>query len=188
MQWVMDAGTAPASPPSVNADADASSPHPISLPGTRYVISVHGPLRHAFWPQALATSTPKSPIRTCKPSLRPNPPNSSLPQPPIMPPKSRIHQLAPPPAGYVPPPPKPATTTTSKPAARSTSSKLGSSATAQEVLEDVWSKYVKNTPQRVKLLDSFMAFLVVVGALQFVYCCIVGNFVRCPPSPCFLLL
>jgi hypothetical protein len=94
----------------------------------------------------------------------------------IMPPKSRIYQLAPPPEGYVPPPPKPASTTP-KQASKSTSSKLGSSATAQEVLEDVVSKYVKNTPQRVKLLDTFMAFLVVVGALQFVYCCIVGNFV-----------
>jgi len=40
----------------------------------------------------------------------------------------------------------------------------------------VWDKYVQRTPQRVKLLDSFMAFLVVVGALQFVYCVIVGNY------------
>jgi oligosaccharyltransferase complex subunit epsilon len=41
----------------------------------------------------------------------------------------------------------------------------------------VWDKYVQRTPQRVKLLDSFMVFLVVVGALQFVYCVIVGNYV-----------
>jgi hypothetical protein len=37
---------------------------------------------------------------------------------------------------------------------------------------------VTKTPQRVKLLDTFMAFLVVVGALQFLYVVIVGNFVR----------
>lgn len=49
---------------------------------------------------------------------------------------------------------------------------------AQEIVQDVWSKYVNKTPQRVKLLDSFMLFLVVVGVLQFVYCLIVGNFVR----------
>lgn len=36
---------------------------------------------------------------------------------------------------------------------------------------------MNKTPQRVKLLDAFMAFLAVVGALQFVYCVIVGNFV-----------
>lgn len=33
------------------------------------------------------------------------------------------------------------------------------------------------TPQRTKLVDTFMAFLVVVGVLQFVYCVIAGNFV-----------
>ena len=33
------------------------------------------------------------------------------------------------------------------------------------------------TPQRVKLIDVFMLFLAVVGAFQFFYCVIVGNFV-----------
>ncbi|KAF2786404.1 defender against death DAD protein, partial [Melanomma pulvis-pyrius CBS 109.77] len=67
------------------------------------------------------------------------------------------------------------TTTSAKPAPKSTS-KPGSSTNASDILQGVWDKYVHKTPQRVKLLDSFMAFLVVVGALQFVYCCIVGNF------------
>lgn len=31
-------------------------------------------------------------------------------------------------------------------------------------------------------MDSFMVFLVVVGVLQFVYCMIVGNFVRIHPE------
>ncbi|PVI08283.1 defender against death DAD protein [Periconia macrospinosa] len=47
---------------------------------------------------------------------------------------------------------------------------------AQKIAQGVWSNYVKKTPQRVKLLDSFMLFLVAVGALQFLYCLIVGNF------------
>ncbi|KAJ4345504.1 oligosaccharyltransferase complex subunit epsilon [Didymosphaeria variabile] len=47
---------------------------------------------------------------------------------------------------------------------------------AQEIVQGVWNKYVEKTPQRTKLLDSFMVFLVVVGVLQFVYCLIVGNF------------
>lgn len=37
--------------------------------------------------------------------------------------------------------------------------------------------YQKNTPQRTKLIDVFMAFLVVVGALQFLYCVLAGNYV-----------
>jgi len=44
------------------------------------------------------------------------------------------------------------------------------------VLNNLWKNYVESTPQRVKLIDVFMAFLVVVGALQFVYCVIAGNY------------
>ena len=36
---------------------------------------------------------------------------------------------------------------------------------------------MKSTPQRVKLIDVFMAFLVLVGGLQFLYCVIGGNYV-----------
>lgn len=36
---------------------------------------------------------------------------------------------------------------------------------------------MEKTPQRTKLIDVFMAFLVVVGVLQFVYCILVGNYV-----------
>lgn len=60
---------------------------------------------------------------------------------------------------------------TSKPTARSSND-------AQAIVEGVWSNYVNRTPQRVKLLDTFMAFLIVVGVLQFVYCVIAGNYVR----------
>lgn len=41
----------------------------------------------------------------------------------------------------------------------------------------MYRNYLAKTDQRTKLLDAFMAFLVVVGALQFVYCVIGGNFV-----------
>ena len=43
----------------------------------------------------------------------------------------------------------------------------------------IWDSYLKSTPQRVKLIDVFMAFLVVVGGLQFVYCVLAGNYVSC---------
>lgn len=44
-------------------------------------------------------------------------------------------------------------------------------------MQQLWSSYLKNTPQRVKLIDAFMGFLVVVGGLQFLYCLVVGNYV-----------
>ncbi|KAH6659928.1 DAD family-domain-containing protein [Truncatella angustata] len=36
--------------------------------------------------------------------------------------------------------------------------------------------YQKNTPQRTKLIDVFMVFLVAVGGLQFLYCILAGNY------------
>lgn len=58
------------------------------------------------------------------------------------------------------------------------SSKSASNQSAQQIALGVWQDYLDTTPQRTKLIDVFMAFLVVVGALQFVYCVIVGNYVR----------
>ncbi|MDI1488289.1 MAG: oligosaccharyltransferase complex subunit epsilon [Ramalina farinacea] len=55
-------------------------------------------------------------------------------------------------------------------------SKSSSATTTRDVLHDLWSRYTATTPQRTKLLDTFMAFLVVVGALQFVYCVVAGNY------------
>jgi hypothetical protein len=43
---------------------------------------------------------------------------------------------------------------------------------------NVVAHYLDTTPQRTRLLDAFMAFLVAVGALQFVYCVLAGNYVR----------
>ncbi|KAI4120818.1 MAG: hypothetical protein LQ347_007022 [Umbilicaria vellea] len=55
-------------------------------------------------------------------------------------------------------------------------SSFSNSQSAQEILLGVWNNYLKSTPQRVKLIDVFMAFLVVVGGLQFVYCVVAGNY------------
>ena len=41
----------------------------------------------------------------------------------------------------------------------------------------MWENYKNSTAQRVKLLDAFMGFLVVVGGLQFAYCVVGGNYV-----------
>jgi len=47
----------------------------------------------------------------------------------------------------------------------------------EQVVGTVWNHYLEDTPQRTKLIDAFMAFLVVVGALQFLYCVLAGNYV-----------
>ena len=46
-----------------------------------------------------------------------------------------------------------------------------------EIMQGVWDAYVDKTPQRTKLVDVFMAFLVFVGGVQFVYCVLAGNYV-----------
>ncbi|KAF2001196.1 defender against death DAD protein [Amniculicola lignicola CBS 123094] len=65
--------------------------------------------------------------------------------------------------------PKPSSSSTKKPGS-------GGAYDAQDIVLGIWNKYVEKTPQRVKLLDTFMGFLVVVAVLQFLYCIIVGNF------------
>ncbi|KAL8862786.1 MAG: hypothetical protein Q9178_000728 [Gyalolechia marmorata] len=62
---------------------------------------------------------------------------------------------------------------------KSSSSSIQSSSSSnnpQVILQQLWSNYLRRTPQRVKLIDVFMGFLVVVGVLQFVYCVLVGNY------------
>jgi len=68
-------------------------------------------------------------------------------------------------------------TSTSKKAPSSTSG-VKSTQDVQQIVQGIWTNYMQKTPQRVKLIDAFMAFLVVVGGLQFVYCVIAGNYVR----------
>ena len=69
---------------------------------------------------------------------------------------------------------EPATVAATTPATPSKSQSLR----WDRVISDVVSHYVKTTPQRTKLIDVFMAYLAVVGAIQFLYCILAGNFVR----------
>ncbi|KAG9248871.1 DAD family-domain-containing protein [Calycina marina] len=57
-----------------------------------------------------------------------------------------------------------------------TTSKSNAKKSPQDIALDIWQNYRETTPQRMKLIDTFMAFLVLVGMLQFVYCILVGNF------------
>ncbi|OAA64809.1 Defender against death DAD protein [Cordyceps fumosorosea ARSEF 2679] len=60
-------------------------------------------------------------------------------------------------------------------AKRSPTTKSG--ATSWDVVfQNIYTHYLKETTQRTKLIDVFLAFLVVVGALQFAYCVLAGNY------------
>ncbi|RYP76100.1 hypothetical protein DL771_001924 [Monosporascus sp. 5C6A] len=64
------------------------------------------------------------------------------------------------------------------PAAKSSSTKTSEARGGgiHQTVHSIVRHYQKTTPQRTKLLDAFMAFLAVVGALQFAYCILMGNF------------
>lgn len=47
-----------------------------------------------------------------------------------------------------------------------------------KVLQNIYQYYMNETPQRTKLIDVFLVFIAVVGALQFLYCILAGNYVR----------
>lgn len=83
-----------------------------------------------------------------------------------------------------PPPSAQATTVASSTSGSSTplpSKKSNNNQSAQEIAVSIWQNYLDTTPQRTKLIDIFMAFLVLVGGIQFLYCVIAGNYVswRC---------
>ncbi|RMY69039.1 hypothetical protein D0863_06711 [Hortaea werneckii] len=63
-----------------------------------------------------------------------------------------------------------------KPAAANTPNSIKNAQDVQQIGFAVWNNYMDTTPQRTKLLDSFMAFLIVVAGIQFLYCLIAGNF------------
>ncbi|POR36175.1 Dolichyl-diphosphooligosaccharide--protein glycosyltransferase subunit OST2 [Tolypocladium paradoxum] len=74
-------------------------------------------------------------------------------------------------AGSVPKPSKPSSTS----AATSTAGR-GGAANWDPALQNIYQYYMKETPQRTKLIDAFLFFLAVVGALQFLYCILAGNY------------
>jgi oligosaccharyltransferase complex subunit epsilon len=86
--------------------------------------------------------------------------------------------------GSVPPAATTTTTTTATP--RPVLAKAAGVASWDKVLQNIYDYYMKETPQRTKLIDVFLAFIAVVGALQFVYCILAGNYVSSPPhgNPC----
>ncbi|PHH75364.1 hypothetical protein CDD82_4475 [Ophiocordyceps australis] len=62
------------------------------------------------------------------------------------------------------------TATVSKPLSRT------GGTSCNQVLQNIVDYYLRETPQRIKLVDVFLFFLVLVGALQFLYCVLAGNY------------
>ncbi|KAL2871070.1 putative oligosaccharyl transferase subunit Dad1 [Aspergillus lucknowensis] len=53
---------------------------------------------------------------------------------------------------------------------------LSANSSVSEIAFHVWHQYLTTTSQRTLLLDAFMAFLVLVGGVQFAYCVLAGNY------------
>lgn len=98
---------------------------------------------------------------------------------------SKKQQVAPPIVGTKTASPGRATSSTTT--TSSTSSNTPASSTLQKnarvdataystIVNDVWSSYQHSTPQSLKLIDVFLAFLMFTGATQFAYCLLVGNY------------
>ncbi|KAF9434084.1 hypothetical protein BGZ76_008567 [Entomortierella beljakovae] len=52
----------------------------------------------------------------------------------------------------------------------------------QSAISSLVSSYVKGTPKSLKLIDSYMVYVLLTGIIQFVYVCIAGTF----PNNAFL--
>ncbi|KAF8520085.1 DAD/Ost2, partial [Gautieria morchelliformis] len=48
--------------------------------------------------------------------------------------------------------------------------------TTQSPIEALWISYNATTPSRLKLIDSFLVFILLSGAFQFLYCILVTNY------------
>ncbi|SPN96984.1 related to apoptotic cell death regulator DAD1 [Cephalotrichum gorgonifer] len=62
------------------------------------------------------------------------------------------------------------------PAALPKQSSQSASVKWDRVVYDVVAHYNKTTPQRTKLIDLFMVYLLVVAAIQLIYCVVVGDY------------
>eukprot|EP01087_Luapelamoeba_hula_P000265 TRINITY_DN10177_c0_g1_i1.p2 TRINITY_DN10177_c0_g1~~TRINITY_DN10177_c0_g1_i1.p2 ORF type:complete len:110 (+),score=20.12 TRINITY_DN10177_c0_g1_i1:66-395(+) len=47
---------------------------------------------------------------------------------------------------------------------------------ASGLVNEFWSEYKQRTPARLKLIDSFLAYVMFTGIVQFVYVALVGTF------------
>jgi oligosaccharyltransferase complex subunit epsilon len=70
-------------------------------------------------------------------------------------------------------PPKASSTASTTSKGSTTASAVKSSPNA---ISSLWKAYLDETPARLKLIDAFLFFLMLSGAIQFVYCVLISNF------------
>lgn len=51
-----------------------------------------------------------------------------------------------------------------------------SSLSVFSVVKSFWDDYRSKTPQRLKIVDAYLAYIMVTGIVQFAYCALVGTF------------
>ncbi len=51
-----------------------------------------------------------------------------------------------------------------------------SSPAVSQVVSDLWKRYASETPERLKIVDAYLLYILLTGIAQFVYCCLVGTF------------
>lgn len=44
------------------------------------------------------------------------------------------------------------------------------------VVTKFYGTYMSSTPNRLKIVDSYLLYILLTGIIQFVYCCLVGTF------------
>nr|CAG4645964.1 EOG090X0KAT [Lynceus sp. MCZ IZ 141354] len=44
------------------------------------------------------------------------------------------------------------------------------------VLIKFWEDYNASTPKKLKMIDSYLFYVLLTGIIQFIYCCLVGTF------------
>jgi hypothetical protein len=72
---------------------------------------------------------------------------------------------------------EPSTSANVAPVKAPTSTTLSPRSSPQDIALHVWNRYLQDTPSRTILLDVFLAFIALDGAVQFVYCILAGNYV-----------
>ena len=53
---------------------------------------------------------------------------------------------------------------------------MSAAANLVTVLRKLYDAYNDKTPQKLKIIDSFLVYVLLTGIIQFVYCCLVGTF------------
>ena len=44
------------------------------------------------------------------------------------------------------------------------------------IIGKFFKEYVKSTPRKLKIIDSYLLYIFITGVFQFIYCCLVGTF------------